>query len=78
MESPEVPIRPITLASLVATTKLFSLPGQVVLALTEGQNGHYGGHLYRSEDYGKAGSWEKISSALKGTVPAYVKLGQAS
>mmetsp|Transcript_9550 Transcript_9550/g.24227 ORF Transcript_9550/g.24227 Transcript_9550/m.24227 type:complete len:902 (+) Transcript_9550:171-2876(+) len=41
---------------------------KVVLALTEGQNGHYGGHLYRSEDYGKAGSWEKISSALKGAL----------
>ena len=47
------------------------LPGEtkqdkdkVVLALTEGQNGRYGGHLYRSENFGKPGSWEKVNQAL--------------
>mmetsp|Transcript_30445 Transcript_30445/g.86055 ORF Transcript_30445/g.86055 Transcript_30445/m.86055 type:complete len:916 (+) Transcript_30445:131-2878(+) len=38
---------------------------KVVLALTEGADGRFGGHLYRSDQYGRGETWVKVNDELK-------------
>jgi hypothetical protein len=40
-----------------------------VFVLTDTQNGLGGGRLWRSEDFGRYGSWEDVTDKLAGALP---------
>ena len=41
---------------------------QYVFGLTQGEYGAPGGHLWRSDDYGRDGTWTDVSDKMEGAL----------